>query len=516
MIITATKIATVLLLLLLVLQNISTAQNCPLGCLCISQNNAVPASYCDALGLQSIPPNISPITEILSVTMNRLSKLSETDFVNLKELTRLNLKKNGIQQITKQAFKGLDRLKSLNLGMNLLKTIPLEVFENLPSLEELYLNDNRLESLPTDLFKVLPKLKKLHLQNNLLTDENNQFIANFQHLEYLDMSNNKLTVIRSRMFHNSPNLKSVRLGDNRIQKIESGSFDSLPQLTEVLLNDNEINTLDKKVLANKSKLSKVTLHGNPLHCDCNLYWIYGKLTSLPHLFDEEKEKMTCHSPSTVVGKPLSELYKEDNFACKLSVWGAWQQWTTCSKHCGGGQRSRRRSCISSSSPQGENDCGEGSLSHTEQCNTQPCTVNGLLSKWSSWTNCPPGVYAEQSRTRKCINPFAKTEYDVTCPGGQLVQRELCYGKPVDGGWSKWSSWSDCSKLCHIGTATRTRTCTNPIPQFNGKLCDRMTIEKQTKVCLAALCPPSTEWGEWGEYSECSAMCGEGMLTSAPF
>ena len=505
---------TVLLSILLILQNsqtISTDKNCPSGCLCISMDNAVPASYCDSNDFRSIPQNINPETEILSVTSNRLSKLSKKDFANLKRLTRINLKKNGIQDITKQAFQGLDRLKSLNLGMNMLRTIPLEVFKNLPSLEELYLNDNRLESLPADLFKVLPKLKKLHLQNNLLTDDQNKFTANLQHLEYLDMSNNRLTIIRARMFYNSPNLKSVRFGDNRIQKIESGSFDSLPKLIEVLLNDNEIHTLDKKVLANKSKLSKVTLHGNPLHCDCSLYWIYSVLVTSPQLFNEDKEKLTCHTPSTVVGKPLLELYKEKSFSCKLSVWGEWQQWTTCSKHCGGGQRSRRRTCISSSSPQGKNDCGDSVSLQTEKCNTEPCTVNGLLSTWSSWTNCPPGVYAERSRTRKCINPFAETDYDVTCPGGQLEQREMCYGKPVNGGWSEWSTWSDCSKLCKLGTATRTRTCTNPIPQFNGKLCDGMTIEKQTKVCLAALCPPSTEWGAWGEYSECSVKCGRGML-----
>ena len=547
-------------LTLLLLQNIemtSATESCPLGCLCISQNNAVPASYCDAMGLQSIPPNISPSTEILSVTMNRLSKLSKRDFTNLKHLTRLNLKKNGIQQITKQAFRGLVKLKSLNLGMNALSgTSLLEVLENLPSLEELYLNDNRLVKLPANLFKALPNLKKLHLQNNMLTDEVLAAVANMKQLELLDLSNNKLTSIRARAFENAPNLKSVRLGGNQIGRIETGAFDSLPQLTEVLLNGNEINTLDIKVLiptssngddkknAEKSKLSKVTLHGNPLRCDCNLYWIYAVLTASPsdNIFNEDKDKMTCHSPSTVAGKPLLELYKGGDFACDLSVWGTWQSWSECSKHCGGGQKYRRRSCITgrsrSSSQNDESDKSEsdckGSSEESEDCNLQTCTVNGLLSKWSSWTNCPPGDYAERSRTRKCVNPFAMDEddvksdksslttsvgataakaanYDITCPRGQLVERELCYGLPVDGGWSQWSEWSDCSKLCRLGTSSRTRTCTNPIPQFGGNLCDSMTIEKQTKVCLAALCPPNTEWGAWGVYSECSSKCGQGIF-----
>lgn len=46
----------------------------------------------------------------------------------------------------------------------------------------------------------------------------------------------------------------------------------------------------------------------------------------------------------------------------------WQQWSSCSKQCGGGKRSRNRSCTSTSIP-----CSGGSKEE-EDCNTQACSI----------------------------------------------------------------------------------------------------------------------------------------------
>ena len=44
---------------------------------------------------------------------------------------------------------------------------------------------------------------------------------------------------------------------------------------------------------------------------------------------------------------------------------------------------------------------------------------------------------------------------------------------VDGGWSKWSQWSICSKKVS-GIQTGTRECANPEPAHGGKRCNGPT------------------------------------------
>lgn len=62
---------------------------------------------------------------------------------------------------------------------------------------------------------------------------------------------------------------------------------------------------------------------------------------------------------------------------------------------------------------------------------------------------------------------------------------LCFFQ-VDGDWTPWSVWSDCSVTCGQGTHVRTRACINPPPRNNGSHCsgpDRETQYCQTPPCL---------------------------------
>ena len=43
-------------------------------------------------------------------------------------------------------------------------------------------------------------------------------------------------------------------------------------------------------------------------------------------------------------------------------------------------------------------------------------------------------------------------------------------KLVDGGWTEWSDWGACSNSCGPGDYIRDRTCSNPLPQYNGTGC----------------------------------------------
>ena len=52
---------------------------------------------------------------------------------------------------------------------------------------------------------------------------------------------------------------------------------------------------------------------------------------------------------------------------------------------------------------------------------------------------------------------------------------------VDGGFTEWSSWSDCSVSCGDGKRSRSRNCTNPEPSCGGKDC--VGIVKEVVDCV---------------------------------
>ena len=57
---------------------------------------------------------------------------------------------------------------------------------------------------------------------------------------------------------------------------------------------------------------------------------------------------------------------------------------------------------------------------------------------------------------------------------------------VDGGWSNWSQWTDCSVTCGDGTITRFRQCDNPQPASGGVTCTGDATESSD--CNEASCP----------------------------
>ena len=57
---------------------------------------------------------------------------------------------------------------------------------------------------------------------------------------------------------------------------------------------------------------------------------------------------------------------------------------------------------------------------------------------------------------------------------------------VDGGWSSWSLWSRCDRVCGGGKRQRLRSCTNPSPSSGGKGCGSHYHE--SKECAVNKCP----------------------------
>uniref|UniRef100_A0A7M5V0F3 Uncharacterized protein n=1 Tax=Clytia hemisphaerica TaxID=252671 RepID=A0A7M5V0F3_9CNID len=196
-------------------------------------------------------------------------------------------------------------------------------------------------------------------------------------------------------------------------------------------------------------------------------------------------------------------------------WADWSSWGKCSASCGTSQQTRTRTCTNPAPQHGGLDC-TGSGTAIRNCNTKPCPVDGKWSKWSAWGKCSASCgTSQQTITRTCTNP-APQHGGLDCIGSGTAIRN-CNTKPcpIDGKWSKWGSWGKCSASCSTGQQTRTRTCTNPVPQYGGLDCTDIDSKNEIRRCTSHLCPSEPidgKWSDWSSWGKCSASCGTGQQT----
>lgn len=69
----------------------------------------------------------------------------------------------------------------------------------------------------------------------------------------------------------------------------------------------------------------------------------------------------------------------------------------------------------------------------------------------------------------------------------LLKQQFILTITVDGAWTTWISWSTCTVTCGGGSQERTRTCTNPSPQYGGANCPSVGWQQQacnTQTCIS--------------------------------
>ena len=70
--------------------------------------------------------------------------------------------------------------------------------------------------------------------------------------------------------------------------------------------------------------------------------------------------------------------------------------------------------------------------------------------------------------------------------GWLPFNKSISGYIVDGEWSNWSNYGDCSVTCGNGTRIRSRECNSPEPSGGGSPCSGES--QQTDECKTITCP----------------------------
>ncbi|KAJ7391354.1 hypothetical protein OS493_018397 [Desmophyllum pertusum] len=108
--------------------------------------------------------------------------------------------------------------------------------------------------------------------------------------------------------------------------------------------------------------------------------------------------------------------------------------------------------------------------------------DGVNNKGCIMNLANPPQYCNLSSNQECVGiPKHNFIYKLTeNPGPQTPD--------VDGGYTPWSDWSECSKTCGGGDKVRERSCTNPRPQGNGRPCSpRLGEPEDTAVCNEQKC-----------------------------
>ncbi|MGH0153391.1 UNVERIFIED_CONTAM: hypothetical protein FKN15_041924 [Acipenser sinensis] len=220
-------------------------------------------------------------------------------------------------------------------------------------------------------------------------------------------------------------------------------------------------------------------------------------------------------------------------SCK-GVSSEWASWSECSVPCGGGYRNRTR-------------IGTGSRSSEyASCNVLPCgNVSSCPSdrQWKACADdhvtcadlsldsvnktCEPGCYCPEGTLLQNLECVPVSECQCVENGeqfspGDIVRRDCNNCSCVDGRitnctqlscdvngqWSEWTPWSECSVTCGTGLQNHYRFCASPARSGSGLPC--IGPDRQDQICNTAPCALSGGWSGWSNWTECTKSCGGGV------
>ena len=173
----------------------------------------------------------------------------------------------------------------------------------------------------------------------------------------------------------------------------------------------------------------------------------------------------------------------------------WSNYSDCSASCGKGTRRKFRTCTNPA-PNfiGRSCSGIGRSSETIPCFVKNCPVDGGFTSWSEFEDCTVSCGGGvMRRVRRCSDP--EPQFGGKDCEGDTEETRTCNEEipcPIDGGFSDWSDFTACSVTCGVGVQWRNRTCTNPSPKHGGKICKGAIKEKHHCEIVCGSNPTPTQ------------------------
>jgi hypothetical protein len=90
----------------------------------------------------------------------------------------------------------------------------------------------------------------------------------------------------------------------------------------------------------------------------------------------------------------------------------------------------------------------------------------------------------------------------------LNRCKICEHQAIDCQVSPWTAYTPCSVSCGVGSASRSRTVTEPA-KYGGRC---TTALLSIARCAPGDCPVDCVLSEWSNYGTCSTTCGGGLQT----
>ena len=168
-----------------------------------------------------------PVMSIRNIRQSNLNHMELADFnnydfseylpsrigVTLPHMKHFLFRKSSIKFLRRRDFVDMRQLQKLNLSFNKIGKISHEIFYDLPHLELVDLRSNEIYSLPSDLLSNAPRLKYFIAEGNLLEDVSHKLFRNNKQIEEIHLGQNEILNVDVR-FTALKNLRIVDLKQN--------------------------------------------------------------------------------------------------------------------------------------------------------------------------------------------------------------------------------------------------------------------------------------------------------------